>query len=244
MQYLTFEERKIYPIVFKVRNKEVPVAIAGGAGDVSLIKQGFRLSEKVFEDYFRKVWDKKTPEFDEFEDAVNDIEKEFISRFRYLRSEGIDPSFKMILGELSPSGKASMYLFDDRGLAEPIHDNPGFALIGSGLFTGGNLLLKLLDYNPSKALEFDLGLLTAFVIDVVSEVDASVGPFVGESWLMRIENKKVVLGPLKEESIKEFKERVRLRREILKKIWNLSDDLGEEKVLEIIEKMEKEQENQ
>ena len=243
LHYLTFEERKIYPIVFQGKDGEIPVAIAGGAGDVSIIKQAFRISEKIFRRYWEEIWNKKSPKFEQFEDAVNDIERELISRFRYLRSEDIDLSFGMILGGLSPSGKASMYLFDERGLAEPIHENPGFALIGSGFFTGGNLLLKLLDYDPNNPADFDLGLLTAFIIDLVSEVDASVGPFVGESWLMRIENGNTVLGPLKEESIKEFKERVKLRRKIIREIWRLGDHLGEEEILKVIEKIEKKEGN-
>ncbi|HDI74698.1 MAG TPA: hypothetical protein ENF55_01940 [Thermoprotei archaeon] len=63
----------------------------------------------------------------------------------------------------------SLYLFDNRGLAEPVHDNPGFAVIGNGFFTSGNLLLKLLGYNPGTSGNIDLGILTAFIIDLVSE---------------------------------------------------------------------------
>jgi len=33
--------------------------------------------------------------------------------------------------------------------------------------------------------------LSAFIIDVVSEIDPSVGPFIGESYYMRIEKGKV-----------------------------------------------------
>jgi hypothetical protein len=50
---------------------------------------------------------------------------------------------------------------------------------------------------------------TAFIIDVVSEVDPSVGPFVGESYYMRVEEGRVALGPLKEEALKEYKDRMR-----------------------------------
>jgi hypothetical protein len=42
--------------------------------------------------------------------------------------------------------------------------------------------------------DIELGLLTAFILDMVSEVDYSVGPFVGESYLMWVEkngNKKI-----------------------------------------------------
>jgi hypothetical protein len=65
----------------------------------------------------------------------------------------------------------------------------------------------------------DLGLLAAFTLDVVSEVDYSVGPFVGESYLMRLEKsgdeRSIALGPLKDEVLREYKEKIRARRELL-----------------------------
>jgi hypothetical protein len=76
------------------------------------------------------------------------------------------------------------------------------------------------------------------VIDVVSEVDPSVGPFVGESWYMRVEEGKVVLGPLKGEALREYKERSRKRRELLRRLWRLSDLIGEEKVEELLKNFE------
>ena len=105
-----------------------------------------------------------------------------MNRLNKLRKMGIDPSFQLILGSVDLDGRASLYEFDGRGLAEPMHEDPGYAIIGSGMITGGILLLKLLGYNS----EIDLGLLTAFILDTVSEVDYSVGPFVGESYLMRL----------------------------------------------------------
>jgi len=35
-----------------------------------------------------------------------------------------------------------MYVFDERGLAEPARVNPGFATIGKGFITRGNPLLR------------------------------------------------------------------------------------------------------
>ncbi|MEM4447251.1 MAG: hypothetical protein QW328_07160 [Nitrososphaerota archaeon] len=117
--------------------------------------------------------------------AVKQVELAFISRFRELRDQGLDLSFSMVLASVDQSGKASMYLFDDRGLAQPVHDNPGFAVIGTGFFTGGNLLLRLLGYEPEESYLLDIGALSTFIIDVVSEIDPVVGPFVGESYYMR-----------------------------------------------------------
>ena len=66
----------------------------------------------------------------------------------------------------------------------------------------------------------DLGILTSFIIDLVSEVDTSVEPFLGESWLMRIENGKILLGPLKEETYKKFKEKIKVRKLKYKRVKN------------------------
>ena len=115
-----------------------------------------------------------------------------------------------------------------------MHEDPGYAIIGSGMITGGILLLKLLGYNP----EIDLGLLTAFILDTVSEVDCSVGPFVGESYLMRLERKGdekyVALGPLKEEALREYKNKIQERRKLIRELWRLCDEMGEERVSELL----------
>lgn len=126
-----------------------------------------------------------------------------------------------------------------RGLAEPVHDNPGFAVIGTGFFTGGNLLLRLLGYTSGESYIFDIGALSILIIDVVSEIDPAVGPFIGESYYMRVENGKVVLGPLKEEAIKEYKEKAQQRKEILRRLWRLLDLVGEQEIITMIEELEK-----
>jgi len=181
----------VYPIVLEVNGNYVPLAIAGGAGDVSVVKQSYRICERVLRDLAVKEWGKKTPSFDQFEKAVGQIESILISRFRKLREHGLESNFSMVLASVDQNGKASMYLFDERGLAEPVHDNPGFAVIGTGFFTGGNLLLRLLGYTPEESHELDIGALSTFLIDVISEIDPAVGPFVGESYFMRVENGEV-----------------------------------------------------
>ena len=66
-----------------------------------------------------------------------------MTRFGRLRREGLDPSFQLILGSLDLEGKVSLYQFDGRGLAEPVHEDPGYAIIESGTITGGVLLLRM-----------------------------------------------------------------------------------------------------
>jgi hypothetical protein len=237
---VSYEVRKVYPIVLEADGKYVPLAVAGGAGEASLIKQGYRVCERVLRDLAVSDWGKRTPGFEQFEEAVGRIESSFIERFRELREHGLEPSFNMVLASVDPAGKASIYLFDDRGLAEPVHDNPGFAVIGTGFVTGGNLLLRLLGYSVEESYTVDVGALSTFIIDAVSEIDPAVGSFVGESWYMRVEGKEVLLGPLKEEAIKDYKTKVQLRKEIIRRLWRLLDVAGEEKVEATVRNLEKE----
>lgn len=236
---VAYEIRKIYPIILKTEDKEVPLAIAGGAGEATVIKQSYRLCEKILTELALKEWKGQTPTFEQFEDAVYQVESALIKRLRELREQSLKPDFNMILASVSPQGKASIYMFDNNGLAEPVHDNPGFALIGTSFVTGGNLLLRLLGYSAEESYILDLGLLSAFIIDVVSEVDPAVGPFVGESYFMRIENGEIRLGPLKIEALKEYKQKIPIRKDVLQRIWKLLDILGEEEIRKIIEELEK-----
>jgi hypothetical protein len=237
---VSYEVKKVYPIVLQTGGKYVPLAVAGGAGEASLIKQGYRVCERILTDLAVKEWNKRTPSFEQFEDAIGHVESSFIQRFRELREHGVEPSFNMILASVDQAGKASIYLFDDRGLAEPAHDNPGFAVIGTGFVTGGNLLLRLLGYaSEGESYAIDIGALSTFIIDVVSEIDPAVGSFIGESWYMRVEGNEVLLGPLKEEAIKDYKTRAQRRKELLRRLWRLLDVAGEEKVENIIRNLEK-----
>ncbi|MCD6511216.1 MAG: hypothetical protein J7K45_01300 [Thaumarchaeota archaeon] len=241
---VSYETRKVYPIALKEGEEYVPLAIAGGAGDASLIKQSYRVCERVLTGLAVKEWGKQTPSFEQFEEAIQQIEPILMGRFRELREQGLELSFRMLLASVDRQGRASMYLFDSRGLAEPVHENPGFAVIGTGFFTGGNLLLRLLGYSPEESGELDLGVLSTFIIEAVSEIDPAVGSFVGESYWMRAEEGEVLLGPLKEEAIKEFKEKVRERKELIRRVWRLFDGAGEEKVREKLDELEKDLEKE
>lgn len=238
---VSYETRKVFPIVLRVGDEYIPLAIAGGAGDASLVKQSYRICESVLKNLAVKEWNGGTPTFEQFEEAVKQIESTLIHRFRRLREEGLELDFRMILASVDLNGRASIYLFDERGLAQPVHDNPGFAVIGTGFFTGGNLLLRLLGYDPGESYMLNIGILSTFIIDVVSEIDPAVGPFVGESYYMRVEEEgKVLLGPLKEEAIKSYKEMVKQRKELIRQIWRIADDIGEQRLLKRIMRFERE----
>ena len=135
----SYEVRKVYPIVLE---EDVPLAVAGGAGDADL----------------RAV-----------EEAVGRIEEAIMGKVGELRARDVEPDFSMVLASVDVKGRASIYVFNERGLVEPVHDNPGFALLGRGLFTGGALLLNLPGYAAKESYALDLGLFSIFVIDVVSE---------------------------------------------------------------------------
>lgn len=229
---IMYEVRKTYPIHLDGR----PVAIVSGAGDPSIIKWGFEEAENILLSYAGESYPLS---FKEFRKAVRDVEYTFMKRFSEIRSYGIRPSFQMIVGSVDLDGKASLYLFDDNGLAEPVHDNPGYAIIGSGFVTGALLLLRLLGYS----VDLDLGMLSTFIVDLVSEVDISVGPFVGESYLMRVDirdgEKYLALGPLKVEALREYKNKVSKRKEIIREMWRILDELGEEEVEKILSDLRK-----
>lgn len=231
---IAYEVKKLHPIYLEGKSHR-PVAIASGAGDTSLIKSGFKLADQVLLTRAAKEY---PVSHDSFVKASQEIEAALVSKFSQLRNFGVDTSFQMILCGLDLSGKAAMYLFDSRGLAEPVHENPGYAIIGSGFVTGGILLLRLLGYEPDLELS-SLGLLTTFVLDTVSEVDTAVGPFVGESYLMRIEDekepKRLVLGALKDEALIEYKRKVAERKDIVRLLWNYADAIGENNLKKLLE---------
>jgi hypothetical protein len=63
---VSYEVRKVYPIILKAEGKYVPLAVAGGAGLAV------------------RDWNKRTPSFEQFEEAVGHVESSFIQRFRGL----------------------------------------------------------------------------------------------------------------------------------------------------------------
>jgi len=227
---IAYDVKKIHPIRFKGN----AVGLVSGAGDSGLVKGGFKLAEDVLMRYAEKAYPVSQ---DDFAKASEEIQSSLLSKFSQLRGLNLEPDFRMILCGLDLSGKASIYCYDSRGLSEPVHNNPGYAIIGSGFVTGGVLLLKLLGYTPEVDLD-RLALMNTFVLDNVSEVDTAVGPFVGESYLMRLEHdksaKRIVLGALYDDALVEYKRKASSRRDLFRMVWRASDRLGEEKVRELL----------
>ncbi len=235
--YIFHEERKIHPVYFVLNDKEYDLAVLAGAGDAAIVKQGFQIISDVFREWFNSIGSRedRNPTDDELKEIVAEVEYKLMNRYRDLRSLGIEPKSSLLLATVTQEGKPRLYVFDDRGIAEPKHDNPGYALLGSGLITGGLLLLRLLDYRPGE--NWDMGALSAFLIDMVSEVDLAVSPFLGESIYIRYENGRVVQGPLREEAFKKYKERIRKRREAFRLLWRVIEEIGEDNTLKGLESL-------
>lgn len=227
---LAYRVKKIFPIALNPgTEKEVDIAIASGAGYEPMVRHAIRLAEKELIGLAEKEWKGIHPSFEQFEQAVEWVERKLIAKLAEWKRSGLEISLNMILCGLDPDGRASIYVFDNSGLCTPVHDSPGFACIGSGFVTGGNMILQQF-WRPG--LPVDLAqMLAAYTIQTVSKVDTNVGPFEGESWYFRIEEDKPVMGELKIEALKEYLERVRQREEILKYIWNICDLEGESETL-------------
>jgi len=73
------------------------------------------ICENILRDLAVNNWNSKTSSFQQFNVAVEKIEMSLIKRFRELRSQGLDFSFGMILASVDQNGRASIYLFDNRG---------------------------------------------------------------------------------------------------------------------------------
>jgi 20S proteasome alpha/beta subunit len=232
---LAYRVQKIFPIALNPgAEKEVDIAIASGAGNEAMVRHAIRLAEKEFIELAEKEWKGGHPSFEQFEYAVRSVENKLITKLAGWRKEGLETSLGMILCGLDLNGKASIYVFDESGLCRPVHDTPGFACIGSGFVTGGNMILQQF-WRPELPVDW-AQILAAYTIQTVSKVDTNVGPFEGASWYFRIQEGKPVMGELKIESLKEYLERVRQREEILKYVWNTCDQVGENTVLELLKR--------
>ncbi len=117
--------------------KGPPLAVAAGSGDVAMIKKAIDASNFVLLTKSNEEWGGESPSFPQFSEAIQDVENILIDIFSEYEKKGIEISFQFLLGSISPDGYASLYLFDDRGISQPIHFNPKFACIGSGFFLGG-----------------------------------------------------------------------------------------------------------
>jgi hypothetical protein len=153
----------------------------------------------------------------------------------------VDARADLLLETVTSEGEPLLYTFNREGLAEPRHENPGYALLGTGEITGGLLLMRLLGYSPKLADIGDAGLLSMFIIDMVSEVDPNVSPFLLPDSSVYIrhnpERREVTMGALTPEAFQEYKNRISEVKEILKKLWSIIEQGKEKEVSDTFEKL-------
>jgi len=234
------ETSKITPIYYTFdeegEEKVISLALASGAGDGAIIRQMIRKVEKILVHHLTTNWSLTCPTFEQFEDAMEEAQYTFWKLFNSFRTTGnIQPQVHLIVCGLDPSGKASMYEFDSRGVYFPIHNSPGYACLGSGLVTGGSLILRQF-FNEFQVVETSLAL-SAYAMNVVSKVDSTVGPFDGCSYYFRIEKDIPVLGILNEDELFRTTKEISVRESALKQTWMLCDSFGDEIVLTNLEKL-------
>lgn len=207
-----------------------PLAIWSGAGDSRFLKKGEKICETVLKNMYKKEWKRTPPTFDQFEIAVETIEHNLSHKFKEYdrQKQGFD--LEMILGSVDHDGRVSLYRFDNEGVAESLHDDPGYAIQGFGYLTGANLLLNMLGYDLRNSWQFDAFALIAFVIDRVSEIDPTVGRFEGDGCQMWLEKNRVVAGPLKLHYLNQYKALSQSRTDLIRSLWRSCDKLGDKEV--------------
>lgn len=232
---ITYRVHKIAPIREPIQEEE-PIAIVAGAGDTAIIKKAIDISEHILWETSNINWENETPTFDQFKQVIPKIEIALIQMIQFYKTKKVDINFEFLLGSVSPEGYASLYYFDRRGLAQPVHDDPGFACIGSGFFLGGNLLLQQFYSND---MDFEDALqLTTYVINQVSMVDSNVGPFEGESFYFGLRDGKSFLGSITANTkfLKELRTEYDSRQELLKYVWRESVFTGSKRLKQLIRK--------
>lgn len=107
---VSYEVRKIYPIVGFRDGEEVPLAVMGGAGDAAIVKWAYGAVEAYLQKRLEE-WG-YTPTSEQFREAVGHVEKMLTARFKELREMGIEPDVELVLASVGPDGKASIYTLD------------------------------------------------------------------------------------------------------------------------------------
>ncbi len=239
---VTVDVEKITPICFESDHRgqhyRIPLAIASGAGHAGTIHKFARIAQKHLFTYLRDEWTMCPPSFDQFEDAVADIEQEFMGKLSQWRTNDVQPNVRTLLCGLSPDGEPSMYEFGRDGIACPVHGSPGFSCLGTGFITGGDLILKQF-WEPNLNVQSGI-LLSAYIISTVSLVDPNVGPFEGSSFYFRVVEGTPDFGQLEQTELRKAFTNVELRTKALRITWDLCDNIGERDVVKMLKKKQSE----
>jgi len=230
---VAYEERKIMPIYLDVGGEEVDLAAVAGAGDAALVKKGFAVVKRAFVQFYREKG--RHPSSEEVEDIMGKVERRLVNLYSFLKWRGVDAFAEHIVATVSREGEPHLYLC--RGVCQPMHHSPGFAVLGIAE-QSALVLLRLLGWGPEASWSPEL--LAAFVIDTVAEVVPTVSPLMSfrDTLYIRMQEGKVVMGPLREEAFEEAKRRALARRRLFKELWALLESgVEEEEVLKALERL-------
>jgi len=228
------EPRNVRPIVYQGDGRDKPLAIVSGYGDEAILSSAFQIVEDVFVEWFDAVGSRswRSPGDSEVRRIVSQIEERILERYRDLRGMGITPNTSLSLAVVTQDGSPRLYYFNERGLASPRHSSPGYIVLGpqSGVSVA-EAMLRAAGYSPTESSSMNIGVLTAFILSLASEVDPQVSPYIGDSIFLRYDpgEKDVVMGSIKDQVLIKMRERVERRREALRLLWRAMDTLGDER---------------
>jgi len=228
------EPRNMRPIVYQGDGRDKPLAIVSGYGDEAILSSAFQIVEDAFVEWFDAVGSRswRSPGDSEVRRIVSQIEERILERYRDLRGMGITPNASLSLAVVTQDGSPRLYYFNERGLASPRHSSPGYIVLGpqSGVSVA-EAMLRAAGYSPTESSSMNIGVLTAFILSLASEVDPQVSPYIGDSIFLRYDpgEKDVVMGSIKDQVLIKMRERVERRREALRLLWRAMDTLGDER---------------
>ncbi|MEM4971833.1 MAG: hypothetical protein QXE01_11355 [Sulfolobales archaeon] len=239
------EPRNVRVVIYQGDGKDKPLAIVSGYGDISILSSLFQIAEDVFIEWFdtagSRSW--RNPGELETRRIVSQIEERILERYRDLKNLGVTPNAQLSLALVTQDGSPKLYYFNEKGLASPRHQAPGYIVLGSPASVAiAEALIRAVGYSPQESMGLNLGVLSAFMISLASEVDPNVSPYIGDSIYMRYdpEEKDVVVGSIKDQALVKMIERLERRREAVKLLWRAMDILGderEERVLRLLKSL-------
>lgn len=244
------EHRKIWPIYLPKEmqlpeNKRVSIAIFAGSGDEGEIQSGYSL----FED---EIWkfhsisslpglSNASPRIPniftnrEVRDLVRNIESRLINENRRKTDSTCDlfesGRASFLFATVTEEGDPHLWVFNSSGKRYDARNQLGYAFIGSGE-QYAILLAKLLGVNELNIEKWNHDVLAAFLIDEVSKLHSGVSEFQDykSSYLMQLRNRQILSGPLKKTSFTNVKRSVSLRVAMFRKVWDISERYGTEKL--------------
>lgn len=222
-------ERKVMPIYAVDGSENIGLAIVSGAGDGALVKQGFEVVSSAFTRHYkeRPRPDTKLLSDDELGIVLSDVQSRITDMLSQLRSKYVPYDLSLMIATVTMEGPR-LYVVDGRGIIEPVHEDPGYAVLGIGR-ESAQLLLRLLGFNKRDSVNWDLGLLGMFIVNMVSKVNPYVSPVEepGDVMYIRRDGDSVSIGMLSPSEFMRMSRRVEDRAALLSLVWRALEHLGD-----------------